>query len=290
MGDRRDAYADKVALVTGGGSGIGAALGRELARRGARVIVTDRRLDEASEVAASIPGGRARALELDVRSTESFGRVVADVVATEGEIDFLFNNAGIGVAGEMRELGLADWEAIVDVNLLGVVRGVHAVYPRMIARGGGHIVNTASMAGLMPTPITTPYGATKHAVVGLSRSLRIEAAEYGVRITALCPGVIRTPILEGGVFGRMSRRPDAGDMQKQFERAKPMDVTRFAEAVLDRLPSNPRTLIVPRWWSLIDLVNRISPALGEFVAGVAYRDMKPSYDRGVPRGDGVADP
>lgn len=286
---KSSAYLDKVALVTGAGSGIGEALVRELARRGARVVATDRRGDEAERVARSVPGGRVRAAELDVRSDE-FARVVDETVAREGEPDFLFNNAGIGVAGEVQDLALADWHAIVDVNVLGVVRGIAAVYPRMVARRSGHIINTASMAGLMPTPITTPYGMTKHAVVGLSRSLRIEAAEYGVRVTALCPGVIRTPILEGGAFGRFSRKPSPGDMRREFDRAFPMDVGRFAHQVLDRLPSNPARLIVPRAWSVVDFVNRLSPTFGEFVARLAYRDMKPTFDRGVPRADGDGEP
>ena len=188
-------YTDAIAIVTGGGSGIGEALGKALARRGALAILADRRPSEAERVAATIrrEGGRAEAHPLDVRDASAFGALVADVMARHGRLDYLFNNAGIGVAGETKDLAIDDWRAIVEVNVMGVVHGVHAAYPRMASQGFGHVVNTASMAGLMPSPMTVPYGMTKYAVVGLSRSLRAEGAHYGVRVTALCPGVIRTP-------------------------------------------------------------------------------------------------
>src|SRR5439155_13844601 len=96
-----------------------------------------------------------------------------------------------------------DWHKVFDVNLRGVVNGVQAAYPVMLRQGFGHIVNTASVAGLLPTPTIVSYCAAKHAVVGLSTSLRVEAAEAGVRVSVLCPGAIKTPILEGGKYGKM---------------------------------------------------------------------------------------
>jgi len=109
----------------------------------------------------------------------------------------MVNNAGIGVGGEASELTLAHWERVIDVNLRGVIHGVHAAYPVMIAQRSGHIVNTASLAGLMPSPWLTPYAMTKHAVVGLTLSLRAKAAAHGVRVTAVCPGVVDTRTSSG---------------------------------------------------------------------------------------------
>src|SRR5262245_42224664 len=184
-------FHEAVAIVTGGASGIGAALGRELARRGSHVILADRQLEVASGVAASInaAGGKAEAVELDVRDAIAFDAIVALTIERHGRIDYLFNNAGIGVGGEIREYRLDDWRDVVDVNLMGVVHGVQAAYGRMIAQGFGHIINTASVAGLLPSPFMGSYTTTKHAVVGMSRALRLEAARYGVRVSTLCPGV-----------------------------------------------------------------------------------------------------
>jgi NAD(P)-dependent dehydrogenase (short-subunit alcohol dehydrogenase family) len=203
---KKAAWQGKVAFVTGGASGIGRALCEELAARGAEVVVADRQAALAEEVARGIRGhgGRASACELDVCDAEAFRKAAASTIAKSGQIDYLFNNAGIAVGGEVANYKAADWDDVIDVNLRGVAYGVSAVYPHMMSRGRGHIVNTASVAGLLPPPEAVSYTATKHAVVGLSRALRIEASRYGVRVSALCPGVIRTPILTGGKFGRMN--------------------------------------------------------------------------------------
>ena len=123
--------------------------------------------------------------------------------AEHGKLDLMFNNAGIGLVGELRDLELADWERLLRVNVMGVVHGVHAAYPVMIEQGHGHIVNTASLAGLCPSPGLGAYSATKHAVVGLSRTLRAEARDLGVRVSAVCPGMVQTPILERSEFKRL---------------------------------------------------------------------------------------
>ena len=123
------------------------------------------------------------------------------VVAEHGRLDLMFNNAGISLLGETQDLPLEQWNAIIDVNIRGVVHGVAAAYPVMIKQGSGHIVNTASMGGLMAAGLLTSYVMTKHAVVGLSLALRSEAAAYGVGVTAICPAAVNTPILDKGQFG-----------------------------------------------------------------------------------------
>jgi len=196
-------FKDKIAIVTGGASGIGAALARELGRRGAVVVLADVQIDAALGVAAKITasGGRAAAQYLDVTDGEAVQRLVARVAAEQGRLDYMFNNAGIAIVGEFRDLPAADWKRILDINVNGVFAGTAAAYALMIRQGAGHIVNTASVAGLVPAPGLAAYCASKHAVVGLSTSLRAEAAEYGVKVSAVCPGFIRTPILDSKTVG-----------------------------------------------------------------------------------------
>ncbi len=191
----------QVALVTGGASGIGRALAGALSSRGHVVVVADVDADAARRTAADLNaaaghGGQVDAVGLDVTDREAFHDVVRQVAAEHGRIDLLFNNAGIGVGGLVDELDDEHWDRCLAVNLHGVVHGVQAAVPVMTAQGSGHIVNTASMAGLMTTPMMLPYTTTKHAVVALSRALRAELKPVGVGVTAVCPAFISTPLLD----------------------------------------------------------------------------------------------
>ena len=266
----QEVFEGKVAVVTGGASGIGAALGREMGRRGAEVVVADRQVELAEEVAARIrgDGGRATAVELDVRSLESITAVVEATVARSGRIDLLFNNAGIGVAGEMDNYEPSDWDDVIDVNLRGVAYGVQVVYPRMVRQGSGHIVNTASVAGLVGAVGEGSYTATKHAVVGLSKSLRTEGRRHGVRVSVLCPGAIRTPIFTGGKYGRMNYvglREEK--MLELWSRMRPMEPDAFAQKALDAVARNEAIIVFPRWWRAFWYLDRISPAMSDRLWG-----------------------
>src|ERR1700758_557105 len=167
----------KIAFVTGGASGIGAALATKLADGGAEVWIADRQIGAAQELAQRLNSGAGKAhpIEVDVRSYPSFEHAIAKAVQQSGRIDYLFNNAGIGVGGEVDSYTLNDWNDVFDVNLRGMAHGIQAVYPVMIRQRSGHIVNTASMAGLVATPGAASYAATKHAVVAISKALRLEA-------------------------------------------------------------------------------------------------------------------
>lgn len=270
-------YEKAVCLITGGGSGIGESLGRELARRGATVILADRKHEAAQAVSASIgeSGGRAEAVELDVRDADAVERVVASVLQDHERLDYLFNNAGIGIGGGFEDQTLDDWRYIMDVNVMGVVYGAHAAYARMIEQGFGHIVNTASMAGQIATPGLVSYGAAKHAVVGLTRGLRIEAAEHGVRVSALCPGVIKTRILQsGGEFGRV-RGPVAGVFEPEaMDDTRAMDVDAFAKQALDEVAKNREIIVLPGLWKAIRWLDRLSEGLSARFNSMAYRRMQ----------------
>jgi NAD(P)-dependent dehydrogenase (short-subunit alcohol dehydrogenase family) len=188
-----------MAIVTGGASGIGAALGGALVRRGCAVVLADIDADGARRAAERLSAagpGVAVAACVDVCDPDAVSSLVRDAVAEHGRLDLLFNNAGIGVGGPVEELLLVHWQRTLEVNLYGVIHGVMAAYPLMLRQGYGHIVNTASMAGLVPAPLMAPYATSKFGVVGLSLALRAEAARHGVRVSVVCPGVIDTPILD----------------------------------------------------------------------------------------------
>lgn len=193
-------FEGKVAIVTGAASGIGRALATELVDRGATVVVSDIDGDGSASIAEQLSrragDSRAIAANLDVTDAAAVDELVGRTAADHGGLDLLFNNAGIGVGGEVRELSTAHWRRVLDVNVWSVINGVNAAYPLMIAQGRGHIVNTASLSGLLPSPMLVPYSTTKHAVVGLSVGLRMEAAAHQVKVTVVCPGVIETPLLD----------------------------------------------------------------------------------------------
>jgi len=258
----------KVAIVTGGASGIGAALAKEIAKAGAEVVLADRQTDLAERVATEIraAGGRCSAREADVRSLASLTRVVEDTIGRLGAIDYFFNNAGIGIGGEMASYEPRDWDDVFDVNLRGVANGIQAVYPVMIGQRKGHIINTASMAGLVATPGEGAYVATKHAVVGLSKALRLEAKRHGVRVSVLCPGAIRTPILTGGKYGRTNMLGLSEEkILEMWEKLRPMDVGVFARKALRAVLRNETIIVIPGWWKAFWYLDRVSPALSDKV-------------------------
>jgi NAD(P)-dependent dehydrogenase (short-subunit alcohol dehydrogenase family) len=267
----------KIAFVTGGASGIGAALTTKLIDGGGEVWIADRQIGQAQELAQLLNSGgaRAHAIELDVRSYPSFERAVAEALQQSGRIDYLFNNAGIGVGGEIDSYTLDDWNDVFDVNLRGVVHGIQAVYPIMIRQRSGHVVNTASMAGLVAGPGQASYTASKHAVVALSKALRLEAERHGIKVSVLCPGVIRTPILTGGRYGRMTKT-DISDEEllKFWDQFRPMAPEKFAERALRAALRGDAIIVVPAWWKALWYLDRLSPALSMRAARLTLKRLR----------------
>ena len=256
------------AVVTGGGSGIGRGLAEELAKRGCEVVLADRQIELAEEVASKIcdSGGKASAVNVDVTDFDAVERLVQETVELTGRLDYIFNNAGIAIGGNVSQYGIEDWNQIVDVNLRGVINGVQAAYPVMMAQGFGHIVNTASLAGLTPSPGHVAYAATKHAIVGLSNSLRAESAHMGIRVSVLCPGFVRTAILEGGgKYGKMliDIPPERHhQMLEMIEKFKPISPDVFAKRALNSIAKNKAIIVVPLWWKLLWWIYRLFPSFG----------------------------
>lgn len=247
----------KHAIVTGAGSGIGAALCRALIEVGAHVLCTDVDGDAAERTAAGL-GPRARSIRVDVTNADSVQAAVDDVVLRAGRLDLMFNNAGITWAADTELLTLEHWNSIIDVNIRGVVHGVAAAYPQMVQQGSGHIINTASMAGLAAAGQITSYVMTKHAVVGLSLALRSEAAAHNIGVLALCPAAVETPILEKGLITGINGREfyRMGQRSKEF-----YDPDRLAHDTLRAIDRNRALLVVPRTAYAGWLLARLAPGL-----------------------------
>jgi NAD(P)-dependent dehydrogenase (short-subunit alcohol dehydrogenase family) len=209
-------FAGKVAIVTGGASGIGRASAELLAAQGADVVVAD--LDDA-QGAAAVAGinaldGNAVFVRADVTDPEQIAAVVSTATDSFGRLDVALNNAGVpGTYAALTDQDLADWQRTIAVNLTSVFLSMQAEIPAMLATGGGAIVNTASAAGLMGFAHLPAYVASKHGVIGLTKSVALEYAKQGVRVNAVCPGSIRTQMLEGFVGGDQTALEGMGRMQ-----------------------------------------------------------------------------
>jgi NAD(P)-dependent dehydrogenase (short-subunit alcohol dehydrogenase family) len=257
-------YQGAVAIVTGGASGIGRALAEELARRGCEVILADLRREAADAVAAKIrdQGGRASAQALDVTDAEAVDRVLRDTHERCGRLDYMFNNAGIALNGRFEDFEVSHWRKIIDVNLMGIVHGTRAAHRHMSEQGFGHIVNTASFAGVFPWPTTTPYTASKHAVVGMSTALRAELQGAGIRVSVLCPGTILTPMIEQGASPeRWVGSYSQDKLERFFKSASGLSPDVFAGRALDRVARNQPVIVLPASYRMLWLINRISPAM-----------------------------
>jgi NAD(P)-dependent dehydrogenase (short-subunit alcohol dehydrogenase family) len=256
----------QVVVITGAGSGIGREMALLFSRLGAEMVhAADLNSESVAAVCAEIQaaGGQAKPHTLDVADAgevHSFAQAVFD----EGKgVDVLCNNAGVGHGGPVDQTTLEDWQKVISINLMGVIHGMHYFVPLLLEQGRpAHIVNTASLAGLVASPQMAPYCASKFGVVGLSESLDAELCSRGIRVTALCPGIIYTPILANATMhGAMD-----GNRQKIIDFYKNRGVTPdvvakdAVSAIQHRrvIQPSPRSHVMPPW-----LLKRVSPRLSE---------------------------
>jgi NAD(P)-dependent dehydrogenase (short-subunit alcohol dehydrogenase family) len=213
--------AGKVAFITGGAGGLGLAMARAFAAKGAKVMLADRDAEGLSKATAALAadGVDVGTVTCDVTDVDALKAAAAATIERFGKVHIVVNNAGVAVGGQPGEIPLEDWRWIVDINLMGVAYGVEIFTPLIEQHGeGGHIVNTASMAGHVAMPGMGPYHATKYAVVGYSEALNVELGPRGIGVSVLCPAWVKTNIHNTGFdkpSGGMSREEAQSDPQYQ---------------------------------------------------------------------------
>lgn len=269
-------FEDKVAIVTGAASGIGKALSEELAARGAKVIATDVNDEMLQQAVGGINGSKypVKGVRLDVTDYEAFKKLIGDTAAKEGKLDYLFNNAGIAIAGEIRDQSIEHWHKVLDVNLNGVIYGAVEAYKLMVKQGFGHIVNLSSMEGMTAFPSTVSYVVSKFAVMGLSQGMWVEGTDLGVKVSVVCPGFIRTPIFETSQVVNVDRQEMLKSLAP-YEKFS-MSPEGCARKILKGVAKNkliiPVTGLVWVLWYLI----RISP---KFVLNLTRMDFKKNREK-----------
>ncbi|HYQ36698.1 MAG TPA: SDR family oxidoreductase [Mycobacterium sp.] len=240
-------FEDAVAIVTGGGMGLGEALCEELGRRGATVVVADIDGGAAQQVAGRLTqaGTQAVAVPVDVANQIEVAQLIENTVAEYGRVDYMINNAGIAIGGDSRDLSLQQWRHVLDVDLLGVVHGTVHAYQMMARQGHGHIVNISSLTGLIPQPGNAAYCTSKHGIVGLSLSSRAEGADLGVKVSAACPGDMKTKIYDNMVVVNMPREQVATLSRRTHYLMPQMSAQAAARAILRGVDRNRPLIVFP---------------------------------------------
>jgi NAD(P)-dependent dehydrogenase (short-subunit alcohol dehydrogenase family) len=256
-------FAGAVAIVTGGGMGLGEALSEELGRQGATVVVADIDGDAARQVAGRLEqsGTPARAVRVDVANEAEVAQLIERTVTEYGRVDYMINNAGIAIGGDSRDLSMQQWRRVLDVDLLGVMYGTVHAYQLMARQGHGHIVNISSLSGLVPQPGNAAYCTSKHGIVGLSLSLRAEGADLGVKVSAACPGDMKTKIYDNMVVVNMPREQVATLSRRTHYLMPQMSADAAARAILRGVGRNRPLIVFPTAVQVIWHLYRRLPGL-----------------------------
>jgi NAD(P)-dependent dehydrogenase (short-subunit alcohol dehydrogenase family) len=238
MDEHMDQLVGRVAFITGSAGGIGFGIARAFAEAGMKIVLSDIDELELEKAAAELKeaGTDVMAIPLDVTDRDDWARAVERVTIEMGPVQVLVNNAGVSTLGmTFDEIGPDVWDRVVAINLTGVYNGIHHFLHGMRAAGGGHIVSTSSMGGLLPSPALVPYSATKAAVVALSEALRAELAEAGIGVSVLCPGGVRSRLwrTSRAVRGLPDTDAPPSDISGQSARPDAMDPYEVGRRVLD---------------------------------------------------------
>ena len=249
---QRSIFYKKTIIITGAASGIGKALARQLNAKRARLYLVDLNDEGLQELLESLKKSNPNVFtfSFDVSDHQRFEAFYLEFLKTETCPDYLFNNAGIGIGGEVKDFSIQSWKRVIDVNIYGTINGIQLFYPLMVKNRKGHIVNVSSLAGLAPLPGEAPYVASKYAIQGLTEALEVEASFYDVKVTAVCPGVVRTPIYRTGEV--------IGFNKKKILKLWPKGITAkdCAEIILEGVEKGKRMIVITTFAKLIYFAKR----------------------------------
>lgn len=248
-------FKNRVAVVSGAASGIGHALSTQLIQAGAIVHACDINPGPLQDLRQTL-GDRLVPVQLDVRDKAAVERVINAAHAAHGRLDYMFNNAGIVVGGAFENMDDASWKNLIEINLWGPIYGSQQAYRIMQAQGFGHIINTASTAGITPVARSTAYAASKHAIVGLSTSLREEGRKHGVNVSVAIPGLVDT-----GIFSAATNLK-GHDYQTEVDRLpiRKISPAQAARAMLKGVQRNQPFIVFPGYNRLLVRAYRLAPA------------------------------
>lgn len=256
-------FQNKTVLVTGAASGIGCALAKHLCEADAKVYAGDINQAGLNTLVEKAQGQHTiTAVTLDVSLESDFSAAIERILADHGQLDMIVNNAGIVLGGDFNDTSMEQLRKITDINFWGVINGTKLAYAQMRKQGSGQIVNVASSAGVMPVPNSTMYAALKHAVVGLSHSLREEAALHGIKVNVILPGMVQSNIWDDAINVKDY------NYKKNMENTglKPISAAQAAQAIIDGVSNNQRSVAFPFINRLVLNLYRLMPNIISKVA------------------------
>jgi len=260
-------FQHKTVLITGAASGIGCALAKNLCEAGAKVYAGDINKDGLNTLVERAKGEHSVVpVELNVSLEGDFSAAIEKIINDHGQLDIIVNNAGIVLGGDFNDTTMAQLHKITDINFWGVIHGTKLAYAQMRKQGFGQILNVSSSAGAMPVPNSTMYCALKHAVIGLSHSLREEAALHGIQVNAILPGMVQSNIWDDAINVKDY------DYKKNMENTglKPISANEAAQAIMKGMSANKRSIIFPFINRLVLNLYRLFPG---FISKVAVAPL-----------------
>lgn len=255
-------FKDKVCVITGAGSGIGAACARAMAAEGAIIIGADLRMEMLEAVTAEVneAGGRMQAHQLDVADRDAVFALAASVEKAHGAADLVLNNAGVSYSATVEDMSMDNFQWVMDINFWGVVHGTQAFLPAMISRGSGHIANVSSIFGLIGVPTQCAYNAAKYGVLGFGEALRHEMKEHNIGVTTIHPGGINTNIVR---HARYQQGPDMeAEREEAIQRFAQFTITQpegAAKIIMKGIKRNKGRVLIGPDAHFVDWVRRIFP-------------------------------
>ncbi len=264
------AYKDKIIVIAGGASGIGEQLVRQITPDAKLVVILDRN-KKAGKVLASALRENVLFIHLEMSDVKAVESTLRDINTSHGPIDYFFNTAGTFMAGEIRDTRAKDWVEIFDRNIQPIVSATTAVYEIMRKNGHGHIINTASSAGLFPVPVMSIYGATKSAVVALTLGLRMEAKSFNIKVSVVCPTIVDTPLYDTAMYAGVDKEKALGYLRERSNVQKP---NQTAQKILKKVPKNRAVIHTATSTYAAWVLYRISPSLYLRVASRVFKSYR----------------